>query len=201
MRTNLWAWSLTCKKPASKLSVALWRQGGKRKENLQLRLWSLNICIEKVDAKCSLAKMTLVMTSLPLARVFQCLFTFALVSASRLLAEIWQLSRREATGKLKVDSNFRDVVASSPSFSRPAAGAPHRACSQTRKTWRLVTKQCHLLASPTYLTSSRSVTQKASTLFRPLSWKTRLASVMIFFYGYGTLSHRPTPNLEGQALQ
>ena len=29
-------------------------------------------------------------------------------------------------------SNFRDVVASSPSFSRPAARAPRRACSQAR---------------------------------------------------------------------
>ena len=40
-----------------------WWRGGKRKESLQLRLWNLNICIEKVDAKCSLAEMTLVMTS------------------------------------------------------------------------------------------------------------------------------------------
>ena len=38
--------------PASKLSGALWRRGGKRKESLQLRLWNLNICIEKVDTKC-----------------------------------------------------------------------------------------------------------------------------------------------------
>ena len=38
--------------PASKLSGALWRRGGKRKESSQLRLWKLNICIEKVDAKC-----------------------------------------------------------------------------------------------------------------------------------------------------
>ena len=30
----------------------------------------LNICIEKVDAKCWLAEMALVMTSSPLARVF-----------------------------------------------------------------------------------------------------------------------------------
>ena len=37
------------------------------------------------------------MTSLPLARVFQCLFTFALVSASRWLVEIRQLSRRGAS--------------------------------------------------------------------------------------------------------
>ena len=27
-------------------------RGGKRKESLQLRLWNLNICIEKVNAKC-----------------------------------------------------------------------------------------------------------------------------------------------------
>ena len=29
-------------KPASKISAALWRRGGKRKESLQLRLWNLN---------------------------------------------------------------------------------------------------------------------------------------------------------------
>ena len=45
----------------------------------------------------------LVMTSLPLARVFQCLFTFALVSTLCWLAEIWQLSRQGATGELKVE--------------------------------------------------------------------------------------------------
>ena len=40
----------------SKLSKALWWWGGKRKEGLQLRLWNLNICIEKVDVKCRLAE-------------------------------------------------------------------------------------------------------------------------------------------------
>ena len=54
------------------------------------------------------------MTSLPLARVFQSLFTFALVSASRWLVKIWQLSRKGATGELEVEySNSREVVASS----------------------------------------------------------------------------------------
>ena len=66
---------------ASRLSVEFWRRGGKREESLQLRLWNFNICIEKVDAKCWLAEMTLVNTSLPLARLFQRLFTFAFVSA------------------------------------------------------------------------------------------------------------------------
>ena len=32
-----------------KLSGAPWRRGGKRKESLQLRLWNLNICIEKCE--------------------------------------------------------------------------------------------------------------------------------------------------------
>ena len=59
-----------------------------------------------VDAKYWLAEMTFVMTSLPLARVFQCLFTFALVSASRWLAATWQLSRRGATGELEVEFKF-----------------------------------------------------------------------------------------------
>ena len=80
---------------------------GKGRRNLQLHLWNLNICIEKVDAKCWLAEMTQVMTSLPLTIVFQCLFTFALVFASPWLAEIWQLSRREATGELQVEFKFR----------------------------------------------------------------------------------------------
>ena len=48
--------------------------------------------------------MTTVMTSLPLAPVFQCLFTFALVSISRWLAEI---CRREATWELKVEIEFQ----------------------------------------------------------------------------------------------
>ena len=34
----------------SKFSGALWRQGGKRTQRLQLHLWNLNICIEKVYA-------------------------------------------------------------------------------------------------------------------------------------------------------
>ena len=93
--------------PASKLSRALWRPEGKRKESLLLRPWNLNIYIEKVGAKCWLAEMTLVVTSLPLARVFQCLFTFALVLASRWLVEIWQLNRQGATGELEVEFNFQ----------------------------------------------------------------------------------------------
>ena len=55
-----------------------------------------------------------------LPHVFQCLFTSALTSTLHWLAEIWQLSRR---GNWRRNSNSRDVVASSPSFSRSTARA------------------------------------------------------------------------------
>ena len=38
---------------------------------------------------------------------FQCLFTFALISASRWLAEIWQYSRRGAAGEMEVEFKFQ----------------------------------------------------------------------------------------------
>ena len=80
------------------------RKKGRRTCN---HFWNLNICIEKVDAKCWLAEMTLVMTSLPLALVFQCLFIFALVSAWRWLTEIWQLSWWGTTGELEKEFKFQ----------------------------------------------------------------------------------------------
>ena len=98
---------MNCLKSLIKIACEQALRGGKTKESLQLRLWNLNIGIEKVESKSWLAEMTLVMTSLPLARVFQCLFTFALVSASRWLAEIWQLSRKGATGELEVEFKFQ----------------------------------------------------------------------------------------------
>ena len=60
---------------------AYWRKSDSSVE-FKLRLWNLNIYIEKVDAKCLLAVMELVMTSLPLTCVFQCLFTFALIGGN-----------------------------------------------------------------------------------------------------------------------
>ena len=47
----------------------------------------------------------IILMSLPLARVFQCLFTFALVSASRWLVEIWQ--QRGVTGELGMEFKFQ----------------------------------------------------------------------------------------------
>ena len=88
------------------LSRVLWRQSRKRKESLQLHLWNLNIYIEKVNEKCWLVETTLVMMSLPLVCVFQCLFTLPLVSALCWLAEIWQLSWQGATGEWEVGFKF-----------------------------------------------------------------------------------------------
>ena len=69
--------------PASKLSRSLWQRGGTRKESLQPRLWNLNICVKKVHAKIMMiGGDDIVMMSLPLAHVFQCLFT-TFISASR----------------------------------------------------------------------------------------------------------------------
>ena len=74
--------------------------------------------------------MTLVMTSLPLGMCFQCLFTIALLSASY----DWRKSDSSLDGKQQGNwewnSNSRDAVASSPSFSCPTARAPRRASSQ-----------------------------------------------------------------------
>ena len=133
------------KYPASKLSGALWQKEG---ESLQLRLWNLNICIEKVNAKCWLAEVTLVMTSLPLERV---------VSTSCWLSEIWQLSRRRTTGELEVEFkiNSRDVVASSSSISRLAARLPGELAR------RLIRKGLEKYVDRIPRTTSVSVLQKA----------------------------------------
>ena len=68
---------------------------------------------QKVDAKCWLAEMTLVMSSLPLTRVFQCLLTFALIGGN--LTTLSTGSNREIGSGISII----EVVASSPSFSRP----------------------------------------------------------------------------------
>ena len=64
------------------------------------------------------------MTSLPSAHVFQCLFTFALIGGN--LTAQSTVSHR----KFDVEFKFQRRSPSSPSFSRPAARAPRRACSR-----------------------------------------------------------------------
>ena len=75
--------------------------------------------------------MTLLLTSLPLARVF----TVCLHSHSFPLRAEWQKSEssvdREPQGNRRWNSNSKHVVANSLSFSRPVARASRRACSQS----------------------------------------------------------------------
>ena len=62
------------------------------------------------------------MTSLPLARVFRALFRFVLIGGN-LTAQL-----KESHRELKAEFIFQRRSASSPSFSRPAARVPRRAC-------------------------------------------------------------------------
>ena len=105
---------------------AVWWRGGKRKESLQLRLWNLNVCIEKVYAKCSwLAEMTLVMRHYP----WHVFFNVCLHSRSFPLCADWRKFDssvdEEPQGNWRWNSNSRDVVSSSPSsFPRRRQSAP-----------------------------------------------------------------------------
>ena len=97
----------------NKLSRAFWRWGGKRKESLQLLtgLWNLPICIEKVDVKCWLDDIGNDVITLgkwfSMFVYIRAHFHFAFIFTSRWLAEIWQLSRRGATGELEVEFKFQ----------------------------------------------------------------------------------------------
>ena len=112
---------------------ALWRRGWKRKESLQLRLWNLNICIEKVDAKCWLAEMTLVMTSLLLARVFN----LCLHSRSFSLCADWRESDSSVNGQpqgnWRRNSNSRDVCSCQLSFFFCRQSSPGKLSRRLRK--------------------------------------------------------------------
>ena len=98
--------------------------------------------------------MTLVMTSLPLVLFFQCLFTFALVLASRWLAEIWQLSRRGATGELEVEFNFASTPSLPPRRQRApeslladepgGGGRREKLISHSRSFFKTIPRPAHL---------------------------------------------------------
>ena len=128
--------TIACKQAYRGALAAEWE----KEESLQPRLWNLNICIEKVDAKWWLAEMTLVMTSSPLTRVLQCLLTFALVPLGADRRKSDSSVDREPQENWRWNSNSRDVVASSAFFSRPATRAPQRACSQTIKIQSTLSK-------------------------------------------------------------
>ena len=98
---------------------------------------------KKVDAKCWLAEMTLVMTSLP----WHVFFNVCLHSRLFPLCADWRKSNcsvdGEPQGNWRWNSSPRDVVASSPFFYLPAAGAPRRACSQATLGSFLMLKTLH----------------------------------------------------------
>ena len=91
-----------------------------------LNLWPWAQLFEGRLAKCWLVEMTSVMTSLPFAHVFQCLFRFALVP----LRADWRKSYSSVDGESRGNCRWilisRVIVASSPSFSRPVARASRR---------------------------------------------------------------------------
>lgn len=82
--------------------------------------------LHRVDVKCWLAKMTLVIFLMFL----RSLCAFALVSTLCWLAEIWQLSWRGVTRKLELEFKFQRHIACSLFFPQPAARDLRRACSQ-----------------------------------------------------------------------
>ena len=115
------------------------------------------------------------MTSLTLASVFNiCLHSCSF----QLPADFRKLDtsvNREPRGNWRCKSNSRDVVGSSPSFSRPAASAPRRACSQAISlTWKqLVFLFCFLkICSALFLRSLNLpllVRERVTVFFRSLN--------------------------------
>ena len=128
----------------SKLSEALWRPGGKRKENLQLiqvsgiseYLHRKSRCEMQIggDGNCWRHN------------PWQVFFNVCLHSLSFRLRADWRKSDRsvdgEPQGNWRWNSNSRDVVESSSSFSRPAVRAPRRACSNSTKFSNFIFLKC-----------------------------------------------------------
>ena len=112
----------------SRPSSSLWRQGGKRKESLQLRPWNLNSISSSPVAPCRLscqisANQGETETSANVNKHVPRVMTSLLISSPP-ISILHRLFRSRY-------SNSRDVDASSPSFSHPAGRARRRACSQT----------------------------------------------------------------------
>ena len=121
--------------PASKLSGALWWWGGKRKESLQLRLQNLNSSSNSPVAphrlSCQISanqhkadKQARILTNIE-KHVPRAMTSDSLLMSSQPISISHQLFWCRY-------SISRDRVASSPSFSCPAARAPWRACVQAR---------------------------------------------------------------------
>ena len=105
-----------------------------RERERELSTASSKIEYLKVDSKSWLAEMTLVHDVITLGACFHVFSNVCLSSrSSPLRADWWKFGSPvdgEPPGNWRRNSYSRDVVASSSSFSRPAASAPWRVCSQ-----------------------------------------------------------------------
>ena len=105
-----------------------------REKERELSTASSKIEYLKVDSKSWLAEMTLVHDVITTGACFHVFSNVCLSSrSSPLRADWWKFGSPvdgEPPGNWRRNSYSRDVVASSSSFSRPAASAPWRACSQ-----------------------------------------------------------------------
>ena len=115
--------------PASKFSRVLWRQGGKRKESLQLRPSNLNPSFNSlVDHRCLSCQISAYRAKENERECKQTLKNVPRVMTSLLISSPpISISHRLFLCRY---SNSGDVVLSSTSFSRPAARVPRRPCSQ-----------------------------------------------------------------------
>ena len=116
---------------ASKFSGAFWRRGGKRKESLQLRL-SLKFEYLHRKSRCEMriGGDNISNDHYPFCGTCFSMF-FYICTLCRLALIGGNLTPQvngEPQGNWRWNSNSRGVIASSPSFSRPADRATRRAC-------------------------------------------------------------------------
>ena len=126
--TKLW---LACEQAKSRSALTAEQEKEEDLESTSLKFEYLHR-----KSRCWLAEMTLVLKSLPLTLFFN----VCLHSRSFPLPDDWQKSDSSVDWEPQVNWRWnlicRDVVLSSPSFSRPAARAPRRAWSQAKPWFR-----------------------------------------------------------------
>ena len=113
-------------------------RGGKRKKSLQLRLWNLNICIEKNRLEMLIGGYDI---SNDVITLGSCFSMFVYIRTRFCFALIGGDLTAQSTGShrgIGDYSNSRDVVASSPSFFRSTARLPRKACSQANVKSQLI---------------------------------------------------------------
>ena len=120
------------------IHALIWANFSLRESSPELATSSLEFEYLHRKSRCEMliGRDDLVMTSLPLARVFQRLFKFAFVSASRWLTEIWQLNRRGATGELEGEFKFRRRSYKLPFIFPPRRQSTSESDTNKQEKWR-----------------------------------------------------------------